>query len=177
LARKRRIDYEFNATAERYKLESDEVDFRSIQIAFQLGAASSDQNAAGGRLIKALGFDKAAGRFAVLRSIYFAPEKRLAQFEIGQEIRVSSANVSYLVDALERDGLVRRSPDPPDRRTTLVELTEDGIALCQAVAPDMARMFAESLAGFSEEEKRQFSEFLVRFRRNVGTWLSDKELA
>jgi DNA-binding MarR family transcriptional regulator len=167
LSKKREIGDKFKTVAERYKLFCDWIDPRAVQIAFQLDAASSDQKAAGGRLIRSLGFEKAAGRFAVLRAIYFAPEKRLAQFEIGDEIRVSSANVSYLVDALEKDGLVRRSPNPPDRRTTPVELTEEGEILCKKVVPVMANMFSDSLAGFSNDEKDQLSNFLVRLRRNV----------
>lgn len=36
------------------------------------------------------------------------------------------SNATQLVDRLEADGLVRRIPNPEDRRSVLVELTEEG---------------------------------------------------
>ena len=38
-----------------------------------------------------------------------------------------------VVDALESRGLVQRRPDPDDRRATLVELTEHGASVLQAI--------------------------------------------
>ena len=36
------------------------------------------------------------------------------------------SNITQLVDRLEKDGLVRRRPDPEDRRSVLAELTPAG---------------------------------------------------
>ena len=46
--------------------------------------------------------------------------------EIRDCLGSSAANVTKLVDALEADGLVRRRPDPRDRRVIQVEITAQG---------------------------------------------------
>ncbi len=46
--------------------------------------------------------------------------------ELRECLGSSAANVTKLVDALETDGLVRRRPDPTDRRVIQVEITPEG---------------------------------------------------
>jgi DNA-binding MarR family transcriptional regulator len=59
--------------------------------------------------------------------------------------------MSRLIDALERDGLVRRSPDRADARGVLVSITAAGRAALRARhrAPALAR----DLAALSEDER------------------------
>src|SRR4026209_1484637 len=53
----------------------------------------------------------------------------------GRGLMPSPAGVTSRIDRLERRGLVRRLPDPDDRRGVIVELTDEGLALVdQAVA-------------------------------------------
>jgi DNA-binding MarR family transcriptional regulator len=53
--------------------------------------------------------------------------------ELSDELGVTARNITSLVDALEREGLVRRTPHPTDRRATIIELTEQGIASASVV--------------------------------------------
>ncbi|MGI8825295.1 MAG: MarR family winged helix-turn-helix transcriptional regulator [Chloroflexota bacterium] len=50
----------------------------------------------------------------------------MTQRELSQILDVSARNVTGLVDALEADGFVARTPHPTDRRATLVTLAERG---------------------------------------------------
>ncbi|WP_327700929.1 MarR family transcriptional regulator [Streptomyces decoyicus] len=45
---------------------------------------------------------------------------------IAAKLGIAARSVTEAVDALERDGLVRRAPDPTDRRAVLVTLTDRG---------------------------------------------------
>src|SRR5437660_1551979 len=45
---------------------------------------------------------------------------------LGQRMELSSGAITNRLDRLEEAGLVRRLPDPDDRRSVLVELTEHG---------------------------------------------------
>lgn len=47
---------------------------------------------------------------------------------LAERLSCVRSNVTQLVDRLEADGLVRRVPDPSDRRSVLAELTEAGWA-------------------------------------------------
>jgi DNA-binding MarR family transcriptional regulator len=57
------------------------------------------------------------------------PPHRLSPTSLGRGLMLSSAGVTSRIDRLERRGLVRRLPDPDDRRGVIVELTDEGLAL------------------------------------------------
>jgi DNA-binding MarR family transcriptional regulator len=54
------------------------------------------------------------------------PPHRLSPTRLGRGLMLSSAGVTSRIDRLERRGLVRRLPDPDDRRGVIVELTDEG---------------------------------------------------
>jgi len=56
---------------------------------------------------------------------YLERDGPLSQRELGERLRLSSGAVTFLVDRLERAGLLRREPHPTDRRATLVALRPD----------------------------------------------------
>ena len=120
-----------------------------------------------GRLCDSLGISRTIGRYQLLRILYFTPEHRLTQVEVAGEMQVTSANVTFLVDGLEKDQLVRRVPSLTDRRTVYVELTEAGMALSDRIVPSLARYLAQMTEDFSDDEKRQLSHLLDRVRRNA----------
>lgn len=52
----------------------------------------------------------------------------MVQRELSEALRCTPRHVTALIDALEDQGWVTRSPHPTDRRATLVALTEKGTA-------------------------------------------------
>ena len=58
----------------------------------------------------------------------------LALGQLAEKIACVKSNVTQLVDRLENDGLVKRMPDPNDRRSVLAAVTDDGRARYQAGA-------------------------------------------
>jgi DNA-binding MarR family transcriptional regulator len=81
-------------------------------------------------------------------------------------MQVTSANVTFLVDGLEKDELVRRVPSLNDRRTVFVELTDAGRTFADRIVSTFATFAARMFEGFSEGEKRQLSDLLDRLRYN-----------
>ena len=53
--------------------------------------------------------------------------------ELSDWLHIAPRSTTEVVDALEGRGLVRRQPDPGDRRATLVEVTEPGGELLEAI--------------------------------------------
>ncbi|BCJ62697.1 MarR family winged helix-turn-helix transcriptional regulator [Micromonospora endophytica] len=53
------------------------------------------------------------------------------QGAIAEELGIDRTVLTYLIDDLERDGLLVRRPDPADRRSRLVTLTDAGRAATQ----------------------------------------------
>src|SRR5262249_250437 len=48
---------------------------------------------------------------------------RLRMKDVAEDLGIRARTVTTLVDALEREGLLARLPDPTDRRAILLELT------------------------------------------------------
>jgi DNA-binding MarR family transcriptional regulator len=50
-------------------------------------------------------------------------------------VRYSPSRLSHAVARLESEGWVRRERHPDDRRTTIAQLTDEGMAVVKAAAP------------------------------------------
>lgn len=62
-------------------------------------------------------------------------ESALTLSELSERMLRVNSNTTAMIDHLEAKGLVRREPDPKDRRATRVRLTEAGIKLWEEVVP------------------------------------------
>ncbi len=81
---------------------------------------------------------------------------------LATRMHVSARNVTGLVDNLERDGLVARSPDPADRRSVRAELTERGRACIDPLWEETAQRQRALLEGFSPEELAQLRHLSLK---------------
>jgi DNA-binding MarR family transcriptional regulator len=71
-----------------------------------------------------------------------------------------------IVDTLEKNGLVTRQPNPDDRRSLLVTLSERGKAL-EGSAPDLDRIYASCCVGLTSEEFQQLGTLLEKLDRSL----------
>jgi DNA-binding MarR family transcriptional regulator len=145
----------------------DWSDPAAIEAVISVNLTNSAQVSAMGRHCDSMGVSRTIGRHQLLRILYFAPEHRLTQVEVASEMQVTSANVTFLVDGLEKEALVRRVPSLTDRRTVYVEITESGYEFANRIVPSLAVFMAAMVEGFSEEDKHKLSELLDRVRRNA----------
>lgn len=72
--------------------------------------------------------------------------------KICEEMVADNSNLTRLVDRLEARGLVRRAPDPRDRRVTLVQLTPEGKALIDELRPRHRLYVEQRMSHLSPEE-------------------------
>ena len=84
------------------------------------------------------------------------------QAELAKQLGVDRTVMVYLVDDLEKAGLVERIPDPADRRSRLIRATPAGRALHDATNETIRAAEAELLAALAPEEQRQLREMLHR---------------
>jgi DNA-binding MarR family transcriptional regulator len=94
---------------------------------------------------------------------------RLSPTQLYRALMRSSGAMTHRLGALELAGLIRRVPDPQDRRGMLVELTAKGLRLVDRVAAAHMRGERELLAALSEQEQRALADLLrkllLRFER------------
>jgi DNA-binding MarR family transcriptional regulator len=75
---------------------------------------------------------------------------------------LSSGAMTNRIDGLERRGLVRRVPDPDDRRGVLVELTDEGRRTWEESVSVQAEKESLIASALSENEKKQLNALLRR---------------
>ncbi len=98
-------------------------------------------------------FASSLPRFDLLAQLHRAPDG-LRMGELSERILATNGNVTWLVAALEGEGLVRRRTAPDDRRATLVRLTPAGRRHFTAMARAHERLVADLFDGLSAAERR-----------------------
>jgi DNA-binding MarR family transcriptional regulator len=84
--------------------------------------------------------------YEVLVRIVRAPEGRLTMSAVASQTVHTSGGTTRLVDRIEEAGYLRRVSCPSDRRTTFVELTDDGAAALEVATAEHLRHIDEHLA-------------------------------
>jgi DNA-binding MarR family transcriptional regulator len=72
------------------------------------------------------------------------------------------SNVTQLIDRLEAEGLVRRVPDPADRRSVLAQITEAGRERLREATEARERAEAALLADLDEAELSRLTALFQR---------------
>ena len=102
--------------------------------------------------------DLTEAEFAVLDALYH--KGRMLLGEVQKKILISSGGMTFLVDKLEKRGLVRRALCESDRRARFAELTEEGEALMQRIFPSHAEAIRRAMSGLGLGDQRTAIELL-----------------
>ena len=92
---------------------------------------------------------------------------RLTPTRLAVEALISTAGMTNRLDRLEEAGLVRRLPDPDDRRGVLVELTPAGREQFSALLDTVLAFDRRLRRGFSTEELATLRTLLQRLADNA----------
>lgn len=87
--------------------------------------------------------------------------------ELADQANVTRATMTGLIDTLEKDGLVKREPDPNDRRMMSVELTPKAHAFMTAMLPGFFRRIAGFMSHLSEDERRTLVQLLGKIHEGL----------
>jgi DNA-binding MarR family transcriptional regulator len=87
----------------------------------------------------------------------------LALGQLAERIACVKSNVTQLVDRLENDGLVKRVPDPNDRRSVLALVTDEGRERYRAGAAALSEAEEELLYDMPADVREQLSALLSSF--------------
>ncbi len=105
-------------------------------------------------------------RFDLLAQLDRAPEG-LTMGELSSRLMVSNGNITGLTDALVREGLVSRLPEPDDRRSLCIRLTEAGKRSFDAMTPTHEQWIDRMMAGLSRAEMAHLLELLGKLKQSV----------
>jgi DNA-binding MarR family transcriptional regulator len=79
---------------------------------------------------------------------------------VADKLGIGPRSATEAVDALERDGLVRRTPDPTDRRAVLVALTDRGTDLIRKAEGPGREVVRGLFAVLSPDERAELFRLL-----------------
>ncbi len=91
----------------------------------------------------------------------------MSQRELGGKVLTSAANMTDLIDKLERRGLLHRAASTTDRRRVRVELTAAGRALIEDVFPLHAHDIARAMGGLTAAELQTLGTLLRRLGQGL----------
>ena len=100
-------------------------------------------------------------RFDVMAALYRRREG-VTMSELSRMLLVSNGNATAVVDRLEADGLVRRTPSESDRRTVFVALTPEGLASFEGLAVEHEAEVNQLFANLTEHDLETLTEILKR---------------
>lgn len=100
-------------------------------------------------------------QFGILEALYHLGPLSLG--ELADKLLVTGGNITYVMDRLEKDGLVERDRSGADRRVVMARLTPKAEALIREVFPGHARFIHELTADLTPEEKATARTLLKRW--------------
>lgn len=106
-------------------------------------------------------------QYLVLMTVLLSDEGERTLSQLSRHMLVHPTTVTILVDQLEKKGLVRRHPDPTDRRVTLARLTPAGKSLAKE---STVTLIGESfgLPKLTKPKTRQLLDILAELRLGAG---------
>ncbi|MCA0757488.1 MarR family transcriptional regulator [Paenibacillus sp. N4] len=87
--------------------------------------------------------------------------------DLAQRTEKDPANITRLLDQLERKQLVRRAVNPNDRRSQLLYVSDQGRNMARTLAPIEAAFVNHLLTDVSEDEIDAFKRFIAKINRNA----------
>ncbi len=102
-----------------------------------------------------MNFNLTISQFGILEALYHLGP--MCQRDIAKKILKSTANITTVIDNLEKRGLVKRKRSKEDRRYINLHLTNKGLKLIESVLPDHFQGIVDRLQLLTTEEQRQLA--------------------
>jgi DNA-binding MarR family transcriptional regulator len=87
--------------------------------------------------------------------------------QLAGAVGVSQSTMSLHLQALQRNGLITRSQDESDNRSSIIQLSDKGRQVWGMVEDLRESVFGRVFAGWSEEEVSTLADLLVRLRDEI----------
>ncbi|MEC8010093.1 MAG: MarR family transcriptional regulator [Pseudomonadota bacterium] len=113
--------------------------------------------------LKPLGFG--VGQIPVLVALQQGHAQ--TQRELATFVKVEQPPMAQMLTRMERDDLIIRTPDPLDKRSSHIQLTQNAQQKLPHAIDVLFQGNIEALKGFSTEEKLQLTNLLTRLIANL----------
>ena len=92
--------------------------------------------------------------YRVLAALFTSESGGMTPVQLNTILRQTSAGITKTITRIEDRGLVRRSPNPDDSRSVIIELTEKGVAEIERLCILVAQEQNKKLAWLTDEQRQ-----------------------
>lgn len=104
--------------------------------------------------------------YSILATLSEAPGLQLRMTDLAEALKITRSRLTYAVNRLEKDGLVRRESCRWDKRGSIAVLTDEGMAEVERAAPGHVETVRAALFDHLDEEQvGQLEEICGRITR------------
>ena len=97
-----------------------------------------------------------------------AEAHQLTMTQLADGVVYSRSGLTYQAGLLEKAGLITRSPSPDDERSTLVTITDEGLALVRRILPGHVQVLRRLLIDpLSDDDMRHLGDVMTRVRDHM----------
>jgi DNA-binding MarR family transcriptional regulator len=104
----------------------------------------------------------APARMHILMLLLQAGEEGIRPSDLAEQVGVTRATMTGLLDNLEKSGLIAREPDRNDRRALVIKITPAGIALAERVMPIHMRNIYSLLRDLTQSDHTALRECMAK---------------
>ncbi|MBI5555599.1 MAG: MarR family transcriptional regulator [Elusimicrobia bacterium] len=106
-------------------------------------------------------------QFNVLMQLKYAKNKKLSQVDLSKRLFVNRADVTGLIDRLEKGGFVKRGSHSTDRRVNLLTITSTGLELLERLEPEYFKEVNKIFSSFGEKKIKDLINNLEKVRQQI----------
>lgn len=120
-----------------------------------------------GEFFRPFGLTDVQFNLMMLLEYQSGPEEGLSQAQLSEMMLVNRANITSLIDRMEKADLVIRTAAASDRRYNIVKLTDRGKKLLAKVEPLYARQVKTVMSTLKDNEQKKLNQMLERVRSKL----------
>ncbi|WP_077214697.1 MarR family winged helix-turn-helix transcriptional regulator [Bacillus dakarensis] len=104
-------------------------------------------------------------QWSVLRTLYECDH--ITQKQLSERSDKDQATLTKILDLLVKNGFVERIPNPNDRRSFFIKITEKGSSLSEELIPFLENIYGIIIEGIPDEKLTIFQEVLVSLEDSI----------
>jgi DNA-binding MarR family transcriptional regulator len=106
-------------------------------------------------------------QFNVLIQLRYARQNTLSQADLGRRLVVNKADMTGIVDRLEKAGFVERADHPKDRRINIVNITRKGRDMVNKLEPGYFEGVKKLMSGIPKANMEKIIKGMEKIRENI----------
>lgn len=106
-------------------------------------------------------------QFNVLIQLQYAKRRSLSQADLGKRLVVNKADVTGIIDRLEKAGFVVRAGHPKDRRINIIKITRKGRDMVNKLEPGYFTEVNKLMSGLPENDMKIIKKGMEMIRENI----------